>query len=92
MFIVLVTLALPHAKDVHEVQLLGLVGLLSVLALVLWRFGAELDGRQISTAVALTTVVIALLNFAAGTTAGFGLLFAMPVIYAFYFLDIRFAA
>jgi PAS domain S-box-containing protein len=90
-FIVLVTLALPHAKDVHEVQLLGLVGLLSVLALVLWRFGAELDGRQIGIAVALTTVVIALLNFAAGTTAGFGLLFAMPVIYAFYFLDIRFA-
>ena len=91
-FIVLVTLALPHDRDVHELELVGLLGFLTALALVLWRFGAGLDRRQISIAVALTTVVITLLNFAAGTTAGFGLLFAMTVIYAFYFLDIRFAA
>ncbi len=90
--IVLVTLALPHDKDVHEVQLLGLAGFLAVTATALWRLGAELDRHQISIAVAATTVVIALLNFAAGTTAGFGLLFGMTVIYAFYFLDIRFAA
>jgi PAS domain S-box-containing protein len=90
-FIVLVTLALPHDKDVHEAQLLALVAFLAVLGVVLWRFGPEFDGRQIGVAVAATTVVIALLNFAAGTTAGFGLLFAMSIVYGFYFLDIRFA-
>ncbi|HLM27357.1 MAG TPA: SpoIIE family protein phosphatase [Thermoleophilaceae bacterium] len=89
--ICLITLALPHAKDFGEAEVLAGAAALAALGTVLWRFGAGFDRRQISAAVTVTTLVIALLNFAAGTTAGFGLLFGLTVVYAFYFLDLRFA-
>ncbi len=89
--ICLVTLALPHAKDVNAVEILVISGVLSVIAAVLWRVGARFDTRVISGLVVLTTLLIALLNFAAGTTAGFGLFFGLTIVYAFYFLDLRFA-
>jgi PAS domain S-box-containing protein len=89
--ICLVTLALPHDRDVHDVQILVVTAALIAAGVVVWRAGARFDGRVIAGSVVLTTAAIALLNFAAGTTAGFGLFFGLTVVYAFYFLDLRFA-
>ena len=58
--ICLVTLALPHAKDVNAVEILVISGVLSVIAAVLWRVGARFDTRVISGLVVLTTLLIAL--------------------------------
>jgi PAS domain S-box-containing protein len=87
----LITVALPHSKDLNTPAVMVIAVVLALMGVVMWRFAAGFDRLVISAAVALTTVLTALLNYAAGTTAGFGLLFGLTVVYAFYFLDMRFA-
>ncbi len=89
--ICLVTLALPHDKDVHDVQILVVAGRADRGGRRSYgasgeRFDAPRDRRLGGRST--TVLDRRWLNFAAGTTAGFGLFFGLTVVYAFYFLDL----
>jgi PAS domain S-box-containing protein len=90
-FVFFLTLVLPHDPDVHDLPVSVLGAVLLVLGAFVLRFGDDLDDNSLSAVVVLTTVVVALGNFAAGTTAGYAFLFTWTALYAFYFLSLRFA-
>ncbi len=90
--ICLVTLALPHDPDLHDLGLAVAAVALLVLGGFVHRFGERFDARQIGGVVVGATLLAALANYAVGTTgAAFGLMFTFTALYAFYFFELRFA-
>jgi PAS domain-containing protein len=83
------TIALPHDAGIDELGL-GLTACAAALVGAALLLSAERVATwQLHVAMVIGTAMVALANEFAGVTSLYPLLFAWPILYAFYFLDRR---
>jgi PAS domain S-box-containing protein len=87
----LLTLAFPHADDVHDVALIILAGVAALIAVAAWLWAQRMRPWQLHAALASGTIILSLANYYVDSSVIYPLMYTWTALFAFYFFRIEVA-